>query len=281
MGGCSMSEKLCYFCREHEIRASSYRKKKNPRCFQVTDRDLGNSPNTHNALQFRARWPHTQHLTEMNCLVLEVVSSSVHRHLSSGRMRTEGSRKGRRGREGDVTEGATCWNIQTWPLDFKLLLPTVACLPFSRHVPRQEGSFPFTSRNGVLSVPSWPQRLLITHSPLCEDDKSGESLKKLSHVQICPSKVSRFITIALLCSRHVQTWGFVARFACNNAKNFVVILFNRRKGQIIIETRCMMFVTIHCLNKTTRKVSGSEKSCISQSFKSKQLSTSNIYNTCD
>lgn len=104
MGGCSMSDKLCYFCREHEMRPLPTGKK-HPRCFQVTGCDLGNSNNTPPCDSLGVnKWPqtHPQYLTEMDCLarVLEVSSRSVfavhqQHHLSSGRGRGGGGDWGR------------------------------------------------------------------------------------------------------------------------------------------------------------------------------------------
>ena len=58
-------------------------------------------------------------------------------------VRAQGSRKGRRGRRRGGDRGrdlAETLGLKAWPLGFKLLLPTVACLPFSRHVQQQEWS---------------------------------------------------------------------------------------------------------------------------------------------
>lgn len=64
MGSYSMSEKLCYFCTEHEMRAlptGKEKKKKNLRGFQVMGHDLGKLLGNLGGV---ARWPQTQHLHE-------------------------------------------------------------------------------------------------------------------------------------------------------------------------------------------------------------------------
>lgn len=110
----------------------------------------------------------TQYLAKMNCLawVLEVHSGSVfavNQRLSWGRNMSWWKWRGHKGGEGEGAGGTvgglrarpvktSC--LKTWPPGLELLLPTVACVPFSRHVQQQEGSFPpFTS----WFVPQWPQ----------------------------------------------------------------------------------------------------------------------------
>lgn len=173
MGGCSTSERPCYFCREHEKRPLPTGKQweKSPRCFQVTGLDSGNSPNNTPPCNSGvvARWlqTHTQHLTEMNCpaWVLEVGSCSffaVHKHLSSGgeTMRGEwrGHERGEEVRQGEVTEGATGeisdWKLDLWTSSFPSLQLPVS--PSHVMLQQQEGSVLFMSRNGVLFVPPWP-----------------------------------------------------------------------------------------------------------------------------
>lgn len=104
-------QKLCYSCKEHEMRPLPDRK---------TGRELVKI--IRGAFRYR---PWLEKLSQNNMphrnsggisiwlrWTVSPDSWNVHRHLSSGRVRMERSRKAMRGREGEVTESVTCSNIQ-------------------------------------------------------------------------------------------------------------------------------------------------------------------------
>lgn len=69
-----------------------------------------------------------------------LLSVNVFREVGTCRGENEEVTKGEKGKGGGVSWGHDQLKHPVWKLD----LPTVACLPFSRHVQQQEGSFPPT-----------------------------------------------------------------------------------------------------------------------------------------
>lgn len=176
MGSCSMSEELRYFCKKHGTRPLLEKQKKegNSRCFQVTGCELENLNN----IQFcniggGPDGCRRAHSTWLRWAVSPGSRSvfAVHQHLSSwgddaaGMEEVTEGEKSKGSRSRPRARPVETFRVKAWPLDIKRLLPTVSCLPFSRHVQQQEGPFPFVSRNAAPCVPPWPEPLLITHLP--------------------------------------------------------------------------------------------------------------------
>ena len=120
-GSCGVSEELCYFCREHEMRPLPAGKRGggHPRCFQVTGRDSGKkSRNKHPALCFWEGWPDGSRCTHT---VLEVGSSSVldvfHQGGKTMWWERRGQERGDGEGGGEGTEGATLLKHWDWKRD--------------------------------------------------------------------------------------------------------------------------------------------------------------------
>lgn len=179
MGGCSMSEKLCYFCREHEMRPlpagkqGQRRKKEKSKVLSGYWPWLRKLTHTHTLLCNLggvARWlqTHTQRLTEMNCLAwdLEVGSSSVfavHQHLSSGGEMMRRERRGvtkrekRKGGGGDWGRDLlkhSDWKLDLWISSFSSLQSPVS--PSHVMCKSRKDHSPSCHVKGVLAVSPWP-----------------------------------------------------------------------------------------------------------------------------
>lgn len=78
-------------------------------------------------------------------VVLSLLSVNVFHEVGRCHGENEEVTKGEKGKRGGRwlrARPVKTFCLKTWPLSLELLLPTVACLPFSRHVQQQEGSFP-------------------------------------------------------------------------------------------------------------------------------------------
>lgn len=193
MGGCSMSRKLCYFCREHEMRPlptgkQREKRKKKPKVLSGYWPWVGKFSKQHTGVKARWLQTHLPHKTEMKRLawVLEVGSSSVfadHQHLSSvGKMMWQEQRGHRRGGK----EGKGRWlrarPVESLTSGFQAS-PPYCCLSRLLTLCATAGSI-IPLRVRVPFVPPWPQRLLIVHSPPSEAEgmiKVGKPERPLTH----------------------------------------------------------------------------------------------------
>lgn len=224
-GGCGMSEKLCYFCREPKMRPlpagkrGEKRKKAIQRAFRwlaVTwELRLGNPPNDAPPYVSGgvARWLQT--LTQStwlrwsvspeswkSALALSLLFINIFHQVGRRHGENGGVTKGEKRKGGEVAGGTTCWKL--------------ASLPFSRHVQQQEGSFPVhVTKQGSLCPPvTSPHRsfgAVWGRGP----GKSGRA-KDLWHPDL-PIKCTRFITTPSSCSWHKYE-VFVARFCMQQCK---------------------------------------------------------------
>lgn len=144
-GSCSVSKKVCYSCREHEMRPKNGG---SGGAFKGAFRSrpgLGKRSKQYTALllSWTGGQMVSEDLTEINCLawVLEVSLNSIlttHQHLSSledaenwGVMKQE---KKEGGREWQRAHLQKTLGLKTRPMDLWFLLPGAFCLCFSRHV---------------------------------------------------------------------------------------------------------------------------------------------------
>lgn len=268
VGGCGTSEKLCYFCREHEMRPlptgkqGENRKKKIQGAFRLLDVTWETFQTTHRLVIWEG-WPDgcgCIHSSWLRWTVLPEFWKSI-RVLSLllinifhqvGRRCGEsegwgGVTKGKKQKGGGGDWGGDLlkhldWKLDLWISSFSSLqLPVspshVMCNSRKDHSPSCH-VMGFSSSLCDLEAPH--------HSLLCE----AEGLIKVKKVKN-PHKFNSVHQLSPGLSQSLyhtadttEVCGFVARFACNSSRRILWYFFFQR-GQIIIENG---WVNLWCLS---------------------------------
>lgn len=162
----------------------------------------------------------------------------------------------------------THWNAQFENLTpgFELLLPAVACLPFSRYVQQQEGSFPLPVAG--LLVPLWPQLFPFAHATRWE----AQGLIKVGKLQawhrfrtVC----QKFNLVRQLDRRDFKSENSLTRHGTSTQVNLksisLVINLNPTTGDSTIKTTMMPLIKT-CIT-SLQHISGKLSFNTWQSFK--------------